>query len=139
MIRNPAEILRRALYIDQEIRELVAERNPLEDRLGCLQGFDFGKPVVKSSGGRGSVEKLAIAVADDKEKIAGKIRELIAEKQRARTLIETRPEGKDRNVLVRRYILLEDWEKIAAEMGYSYRHVIRLHGEALRRLKERCP
>ena len=37
----------------------------------------------------------------------------------------------EKEILVRRYILEQDWDKIAEEMNYSYRHIIRLHKEAL--------
>lgn len=35
-------------------------------------------------------------------------------------------------ILTRRYLLGQTWEKIAVEMGYSYRHVTKLHGYALK-------
>lgn len=38
-------------------------------------------------------------------------------------------------VLVRRYLLRESWEEIAVNMGYHYRHVLRIHGSALENLK----
>lgn len=132
---DPAVILRRSLHIDREIKDLQLEQKQLEDNLACLQGFDFGKPIVKSTSGRGSVEALAIQAADGKERIARKIARLMAAKQQARELIETLPDGPERNVLVQRYILLRTWEQIAVDLDYSYRHVIRLHGLALQKLR----
>jgi DNA-directed RNA polymerase specialized sigma subunit len=132
---DPREILRRTLHIDDEIKALQEEQRQLEESLSTLQSFDYQKPIVKSSGGRGSVENVAIQVADGKERIARKISTLIAAKDAARELIERLPEGAERNVLVQRYILLRSWEQTAVELGYSYRHVIRLHGEALRQLR----
>lgn len=132
---DPREILRRTLHIDDEIKALQEEQRQLEESLSTLQSFDYQKPIVKSSGGRGSVENVAIQVADGKERIARKIGALIAAKDAARELIERLPEGAERNVLVQRYILLRSWEQTAVELGYSYRHVIRLHGEALRQLR----
>ena len=132
---DPREILRRTLHIDDEIKALQEEQRQLEESLSTLQSFDYQKPIVKSSGERGSVENVAIQVADGKERIARKIGALIAAKDAARELIERLPEGSERNVLVQRYILLRSWEQTAVELGYSYRHVIRLHGEALRQLR----
>lgn len=132
---DPAVTLRRSLHIDQEIKALQQEQAQLEDNLACLQGFDFGKPIVKSTAGRGSVEALAIQVADGKDRIARRISQLIAAKAEARELIAKLPEGPEHNVLVQRYVLLHSWEQTAVELGYSYRHVIRLHGEALRQLR----
>ena len=134
--KDPREILRRTLHIDQEIKALQQEQAQLEESLSSIQSFDYGKPIVQSSGGRGSAEALAIQVADGKDRIAQRISQLIAAKAEARDLIATLPEGPEHNVLVQRYILLHSWEQTAVELGYSYRHVTRLHGEALRQLRE---
>lgn len=133
--KDPREILRRTLHIDQEIKTLQQEQKQLEESLSSLQSFDYQKPIVQSSGGRGSVEALAIQVADGKDRIARQIIQLISAKDAARELIARLPEGQEHDVLVQRYILLHSWERTAVELGYSYRHVIRLHGEALRQLR----
>lgn len=134
---EPREILRRALRIDQEIQTLQEEQRQLEDALSSLQSFDYQKPIVKSSGGRGSVEQVAIQVADGKTRIAEQISKLLAAKDAARRVIELLPEGAERTVLIHRYILRGSWEQIAVDLGYSYRHVLRLHGWALRDLDDR--
>ena len=134
--KDPREILRRTLHIDQEIKALQQEQAQLEESLSSIQSFDYQKPIVQSSGGKGSVEALAIQVADGKDRIARRIGQLIAAKEEARELIAKLPEGPEHNVLVQRYILLHSWEQAAVQLGYSYRHVIRLHGEALRQLRE---
>ena len=38
----------------------------------------------------------------------------------------------EKDVLIRRYLIGQHWAKIADEMGYSYRHITRLHGQALK-------
>lgn len=43
-------------------------------------------------------------------------------------------------VLMRmRYIEGKDWEKIALELHYSYRHTIRLHGDILQKMAHNVP
>lgn len=37
----------------------------------------------------------------------------------------------EQEVLTRRYLIGQSWEKIAVEMHYSYRQIIRIHGAAL--------
>lgn len=37
----------------------------------------------------------------------------------------------DREILTRRYLLGQKWEKIAVEMNYEYRYLLRLHGRSL--------
>ena len=46
--------------------------------------------------------------------------------------IHSLPDGAEKEVLVRRYLLMETWETIALEMHYTFRHITRLHGRALR-------
>ena len=41
----------------------------------------------------------------------------------------------EKEVLMRRYILCEKWEEIAVNMGYGYRHVLKIHGNALSNFK----
>lgn len=38
----------------------------------------------------------------------------------------------EKEVLTRRYLIGQHWYKIKEEMGYSYRHIVRLHGQALK-------
>ena len=40
-------------------------------------------------------------------------------------------DGAEKEVLERRYLLGETWEKIAVNMNHNYRWVLRLHGRAL--------
>lgn len=41
-----------------------------------------------------------------------------------------------RDLLNKRYLSNETWEQIAVEMHYSYMHVCRMHGEALKAAEE---
>ena len=40
------------------------------------------------------------------------------------------------DLLVKRYILGETWEKIAEDMNYSEQHIHRLHGEVLKKISK---
>lgn len=40
-----------------------------------------------------------------------------------------------RTLLTKRYLLGKVWEQIAVDMELSYRHILRMHGEALRQFK----
>ena len=44
-------------------------------------------------------------------------------------------DGAEKEVLERRYLMGESWEKIAVAMNYTYRHVTRLHGTALQNFR----
>lgn len=43
--------------------------------------------------------------------------------------------GVEGDILHRRYILGQKWERIAVDLNYTYRNIIRLHGRALQKIK----
>lgn len=66
------------------------------------------------------------------------VRELEAEKERQmvtyreiRQQISMVPDPTEQEILSRRYLLEQRWEKISVEMNYDYRYVLKLHGKAL--------
>lgn len=61
--------------------------------------------------------------------------ELIRVRQEVEECIESLSEEAESALIFYRYIMLMSWEDISKKMGYSIRHVIRLHGEALYNLK----
>lgn len=46
--------------------------------------------------------------------------------------INTMEDNVLRELLVRKYLLEQRWEKIAVAMDYEYRYILKLHGKALR-------
>ena len=40
-----------------------------------------------------------------------------------------------RTLLILRYLNFQTWEMIACKMNYGYRHILRLHGNALIEIK----
>ena len=66
------------------------------------------------------------------------LRELEAEKEmqmvtyrEIRQQISMVPDPTEQEILSRRYLLEQRWEKISVEMNYDYRYVLKLHGKAL--------
>lgn len=49
-------------------------------------------------------------------------------------VIEQVSDERCKNVLLARYICGKSWERIADEENYSWRHVLRLHGEGLKEI-----
>lgn len=130
--------LSKVYYIDKEIQALTEIRDSLEKDAVFLRAVDYSKDRVSSAASRGSVEDTAIRIADAQGRVTGKINELIEAKQRAMKIIEGLPEGPHKAVMYNRYILLKTWESIAVDLNYSYRHVLRLHGDALNLLRKKC-
>ncbi len=137
-MEDKTEILRRALETAQEIRDLEEQRRQIREMMDGMQGFDYGKPIVKSSAGRGSVESTALKAAALEERIQEKIGALLEIRAQAARVIDVLPSGACKSVMVQRYLLGKRFEDIARELGYSYRHVLRLHSRGISEIRERC-
>lgn len=55
--------------------------------------------------------------------------------QEIRRAINAMQDATEQEILIRRYTLGQSWEKIAVEMGYSYRHTTKKHGQALKNFR----
>jgi len=61
---------------------------------------------------------------------------LLAVQRRIKSLIETLPAPEHRLILFERYVNLKRWEDIAADNGYSLRHLHRIHTASLTDLED---
>ena len=87
----------------------------------------------KVSGGKIGDLSDAIAVLEGyAERVNAKWDKLIALRERAKELIARIIDWRCREVLTRRYLRGQSWERIAVDMEYDFRWIIRLHGRALR-------
>lgn len=77
------------------------------------------------------------AVLDDL--IGQEIRELLDIKIEVKGVIHKLKDYRYRDVLEKRYIGMKSWEQIAVEMNYTYRHILELHGQALKAAEEFIP
>lgn len=112
---------RRAKMIQEEIEELRSsktspavswDRMPRGNRVSDLSGYAA--------------------------RLDGLLRELEAEREmqmvtyrEIRQQIGMVPDPTEQEILSRRYLLEQRWEKISVEMNYDYRYVLKLHGKAL--------
>lgn len=86
---------------------------------------------------RGKLGSCTTVIADLEQEVADDVaamRVKIHEIQEAVGSIENLAQ---RQLLELRYINGYTWERVAVEMNYTHRHVIRMHGEALKKI--RCP
>lgn len=84
------------------------------------------------------VGRNAAKMIDLEHKIDADIDRLVDLKERIMSLAATLGDDSERIVIERHYILHESFEAIADKLGYTPRHVHRLHRSALARLEERC-
>lgn len=76
-------------------------------------------------------------IVDLEAKINVEIDQFIDLKREIRTRIDEINDDDLRLVLKNRYLNFQKWEQIAVDMNFTYRHVTRLHGEAIQAFQER--
>ena len=120
-LRRYQEAKKRAKRIQEEIEEL---RSSKTSPVGLGDGLPHGSGTSDLSGYAARLDEL--------------LRELEAEREmqmvtyrKIRQQIGMVPDAIEQEILSRRYLIGQSWEKIAVEMKYSYRHVTKLHGHAL--------
>lgn len=124
--------LRRGWQIDQEINSLLRTKQETRDRLTSVTAGYDGESV---QGTRDPHRYDRLAELD--EKIDQRIDQLVAVKQEIMDAIAQVEDSRYRTLLTERYMEFRTWEQIAVDMNYSWKHIHRIHGEALIELEEK--
>ena len=130
--------------IKQRLKNAWVWQKQLEADLQMLQDLrDLAEQITPvyslAPGGGGSNDKLAGTVAkmaDVDMSIKNDINQLTEALVATRTLIKMLDDEKLRLILFKRYLNYQRWEVIAADLGYSWRGIHKLHSKALQELKE---
>lgn len=120
-LRRYQEAKKRAKRIQEEIDALrSSETSPV----GLGDGMPKGSGTSDLSGYAARWDELVRELEAEKEMQMIVYREI-------RHQISMVPDPTEQEILSRRYLIGQSWEKIAVEMKYSYRQIIRIHGAAL--------
>lgn len=112
---------KRAKRIQEEIDALrSSETSPV----GLGDGLPHGSGTSDLSGYAARWDELVRELEAEKEMQMVTYREI-------RQQIGMVPDPTEQEILSRRYLIGQSWEKIAVEMNYDYRYVLKLHGKAL--------
>ena len=112
---------RRVGLIQEEIEEL---RSSKTSPVGLGDGMPHGSGTSDLSGYAARLDELLRELEAEKEMQMVTYREI-------RQQISMVPDPTEQEILSRRYLLEQRWEKISVEMNYDYRYVLKLHGIAL--------
>ena len=123
-LRRYQEAKKRAKRIQEEIEEL---RSSKTSPVGLGDGMPHGSGTSDLSGYAASLDELLRELKAEKEMQMIVYREI-------RQQIGTVSDATEQEILSRRYLLGQSWEKIAVEMNYGSRHVLKIHGRALAHL-----
>lgn len=127
------EELRELRHMDCLINSKLRQIDDLRSKMKYLQAIDYAKDKIQTSN-NASVEDIIIKLCDLEAEITQEIDELIDKKRVAKEEIDKIEDVTLRSILTMRYLEMLKWEEIAVQLNYDYRHVLRLHGEALNKL-----
>jgi HAMP domain-containing protein len=126
------EFLRQARDADRRIDEAM-ER--LERMRAKLEAGRMSNLTGMPRGGALDWTETADRVIELERRVNARIREMVRQKQAAMDAIDRVEEARLREVLELYYLDGYTWEQVAEQMDMSDRHVKRLHGIALLRVK----
>lgn len=115
---------------------LFAERDRL--RLYCRKlSSDIETDRVKKTSTTSHVETAIVNLSEIERHISDEASQLGEIREKVEELIGSVEDERLVTVLSWRYLHGMRWERIAVEMNYDYRHILRLHGKALQILREK--
>ena len=95
------------------------------------QSYELKPDKVQSSGAKNPLESTMIKILDLERQITARIDELATMLNDTFSMIKNVPDLDQQNILIGRYIQLKEWDDIAAELSFSPKWVLKLHGKAL--------
>ena len=126
------EFLRRARHVDRRVDEATERVDRLRAK---LEAGRMSSVTGMPRGGGQDWTETADALIELEREVNARIREMCRVKRLAMEAIEAVDEMRYREVLELYYLSGYTWDKVAETMGYDVRHVTRLHGKALKKVK----
>ena len=121
-------LLQKIAFLDAEINSLIREHESVKSTL--LKATDYSNEPVATTKRNTSEDKL-IKLADKSSEIDSKVDELVDFKITMGDYISQLEDERHRVILRERYINGLSFREIAKIVGYTERHLHRIHGEAL--------
>ncbi len=118
-------------YINARKKEIEL----LKQDLLFIRGIDYSKD--KTGTAQTTQEDLICNLIEYEREVMHKMKELLKEQAKVKSKIFTLKNKAQQIVLYKRYILCEDWEDIARNIGYSLSHTFKVHGWALKELNKK--
>lgn len=131
---NAKEYLRQIRFLDIKINQRINELNQIRESAVSLTSPQMGDKVQSSNinSSMSAVDKY-VDMENDINKMIDRmtnIRHEIIEK------IQKIDDDRFEQILYKRYVEFKSFELISCEMGYDYKYVCKLHGNALQKFSE---
>lgn len=133
------EYLKGVKMLDAQINARLSEKEEIEDKLKHITPT---LSLDKGTGSAGTQDKMGGMVAklvDLDRAIDADIDRFVDLKNEALALLDKMNNPTYMTILHRRYFLHHTFERIASDMGYSWRWVCKLHGRALQEYEKNMP
>ena len=131
---NAKEYLSQARNLDQRIitkTQMIDSLNDLATR--CTATYsDMPK---SPNRGNSRLEECVMKIIDLEEQITEDMEKLVNLKKEITHVIQSVSNPEYQDLLAKRYICCESWEKIAVDMNYELRYIHKLHSRALQEVK----
>lgn len=132
---NTKDFLQQIELYDNHINNKLEELERLRS-LTLKITSSLKQDVVSASGSQDKLGDAVAKIVDLQNEINQSIDLYVDRKREVNRVLEQITDVDYLQVLSKRYLLYEPWEQIAMEMGYTYRHITRLHGEALQAVRK---
>ncbi len=136
---TPKEYLEQAYQIDNRIQSKLTQVENLRS-LATKVTAAYGNNSYSPAPDCQRLEKTIAKIIDLENDIDKDIDRLVDLKKEITETINKIPDLRHRTILEMRYLSFRTWEQIAVTLSVDIRHIYRLHGEALKKIKfsERC-
>ena len=125
--------LRRYRDAQRTMRRCMEELEQLRSEAASVSQALSGAP---SGGGDGQAIPRAVErIADAESRLVSAYGAALAELSQVEKVIETEPDPLRRDILIRRYIIGQRWERIAADNNFTLRRVLQLHHSTVDRME----
>ena len=126
-------LLQKIAFLDAEINSLIREHESVKSTL--LKATDYSNEPVATTKRNTSEDKL-IKLADESSDIDLKIDELVDFKITMGNHINQLEDERHRVILREHYINGLSFLEISKNLGYTERHLYRIHGDALQKFQD---
>ena len=124
------EFLKQARHIDQRINSKLEQVQSLRE-LATKATATLSDMPRSSTPNIYRMEDVICKMTDLESEINADIDELIDTKHEVMAVIKMVERPEYQSLLELKYLCMKTWEEVAAELGYVYRQITRMHGYAL--------